>query len=182
MKCPNCGATNPEGMKFCGNCGRPLSSVTMPAVEVSESRMRRCVECGRTISWDAAVCMYCGHDYRPRSKPGSEGHLMTGGILVLLAGILGIALLTVTLNWTDLSPQTEVLAVMSYACGIIGIIGGYMAIARIMFPLAVLGAALSIFTPAFFFGIPGLILVANSQVRFKDYQAKQAQMMPPARM
>ena len=25
MRCPSCGFENPEGMKFCGDCGAPLS-------------------------------------------------------------------------------------------------------------------------------------------------------------
>jgi len=28
MKCPNCGAENPEGKKFCGDCGSPLNGLS----------------------------------------------------------------------------------------------------------------------------------------------------------
>ena len=166
---------NPEGMKFCGNCGRSLPAAAA-AVVPGETRQRNCVECGRPISWDASVCMYCGHDYRPKVKPGTEGQLLTGAILTLLGGVLGVALLTVSISFGHMSTSTEILAIISYACGGLGVIGGYMALARTHFPIAVLGAACAIFTPAFFFAIPGLILVSGSPARFKDYQRPD---MPP---
>ena len=56
MKCTNCGAENPEGRKFCGECGKKL--------EIAAPRM--CVSCGRPIPFDAMICQYCGHDYRPQ--------------------------------------------------------------------------------------------------------------------
>jgi len=56
MKCPNCGAENPEGKKFCGECGRRMDIVAT----------RTCTGCGRSISFEAVVCQYCGHDYRAK--------------------------------------------------------------------------------------------------------------------
>jgi hypothetical protein len=112
--------------------------------------------------------MYCGHDYRAKPKPGTEGHLLTGAILTLLAGIMGIALL-LAMSGGFYSFWYDSLRVLSFSCGILGVIGGYAALNRRWFPIAVLGAAASIFTPAFFFAVPGLILIANSATRFKDY-------------
>lgn len=167
MKCENCGMSNPEGMKFCGLCGRPL--VATPAVTV-DARSRNCIQCGRPIGWDASICMYCGHDYRVKPKAGTEGYLLTGAILTLLAGILGIALLlTIMSNGGLDDPWTNSLYVLSFSCAIVGVIGGFAALNRKWFPIAVLGAATAIFTPAFFFAVPGLMLIANSAVRFKDY-------------
>ncbi|MDQ1371209.1 MAG: hypothetical protein QG582_123 [Candidatus Thermoplasmatota archaeon] len=31
---------------------------------------RNCVACGRAIAWDANVCPFCGHDYRPAMSGG----------------------------------------------------------------------------------------------------------------
>ena len=165
MKCESCGMANQEGMKFCGVCGRPLAA---PPTGPADARSRNCVQCGRPIGWDAYICMYCGHDYKAKPKPGTEGHLLTGAILTLLAGIMGIALL-LTMSEGFHSFWGEPLRVLSLSCGIVGVIGGYAALNRRWFPIAVLGAAAAIFTPAFFFAVPGLILIANSATRFKDY-------------
>ncbi len=173
MRCDSCGSTNPEGMKFCGNCGKPLQMAPQPPPPVTtEMKARNCVACGRAIPWDAGICMYCGHDYRVRAstKPGTEGDLMTGGILTLLASILGIALLLfmyTSSGWDVFT--TNPIFVLSFACCVVGLAGGFAALASRFYPLAVLGSAASIFSPAFFFGIPGLILVAKSATKFKDF-------------
>ena len=67
MKCSNCGAENPEGKKFCGDCGKDLAR----NVETTDrSTDRICVSCGRNISWDHNVCPYCGYDYETRTALG----------------------------------------------------------------------------------------------------------------
>jgi hypothetical protein len=116
--------------------------------------------------------MYCGHDYRARIKAGTEGQLLTGAILTILAGILGIALLTIIVSQWNGSVTNTAFAVLSYSCSFLGVVGGFAALMRRWFPIAVLGAACSIFSPAFFFGIPGLVLIANSATRFRDYEGK----------
>jgi uncharacterized membrane protein len=114
--------------------------------------------------------MYCGHDYRAMPKKGTEGHLLTGAILTLLAGIMGLALLLTTMSSWDMDYIFgNAVWMLSLSCAILGVIGGYAALNRKWFPVAVLGAGAAIFTPAFFFAIPGLILIANSATRFKDY-------------
>ena len=43
------------------------------------SGTRNCVECGRSIAWDANVCQYCGHDFRvPMASAQPEDHVGTG--------------------------------------------------------------------------------------------------------
>jgi len=165
LRCEACGSVNPEGMKFCGNCGRPLAG---PPV-VAETKSRVCVGCGRPIGWDANICMYCGYDYRAKIKKGTEGNLLTGAILTLMAGILGMVLLMIIYTSSGLNGFSNPTFVLSLCCCIVGVIGGYAALTRKWFPLAVLGAAAAIFSPAFFFAIPGLILIAGSATRFKDY-------------
>jgi len=141
------------------------------AIEPADVKQRRCVECGRSISWDAFVCAYCGHDYRARSKPGTEGYLVTGAVLTIVAGILAILLLTIVVGQAgDLSIEVTTLVTISALCSILGVIGGLAALMRRWFPLAVLGAVCAIFGPAFFFAIPGLVLIVTSASRFKDFE------------
>ena len=118
--------------------------------------------------------MYCGHDYRAVPKKGTEGHLLTGAILTLLAGILGLALLLTTLSGGGIdSLFGDSLRVLSLSCAILGVIGGYAALNRRWFPIATPVAVAANFTPAFFFAVPGLVLIANSAARFKDFSDKK---------
>ncbi len=103
-------------------------------------------------------------------KKEAEGHLLTGAILTLLAGFLGmIILLAVFADSTSNLFTNNAIFVLSFICCVLGVIGGIAALMRRWFPLAVLGAAAALFNPAFFFAIPGLVLVANSATKFKDY-------------
>src|SRR5262249_37740184 len=46
MKCPECGADSPSGMKFCGHCGAPLG-FTCPSSNPPEHRF--CGQCGASL-------------------------------------------------------------------------------------------------------------------------------------
>ena len=168
MKCPECGVDNPEGMSFCGACGKPLET---PSVVPSPVRERYCVGCGRVIPWDVNVCQYCGHDYRAKPKEPVKQQsdwLLVGSILTVLAGIISILLLTlVYIDYGDMGTREVMLAVMLYAFATMAILGGIAGLARTSFTIAVLGAACGIVGPAFFFGIPGLVLIAQSMHRFE---------------
>ena len=168
MKCEACGATNPVGMRFCGSCGKPLPVVTAESVG---SRSRNCVHCGRSIDWDVNACMYCGFNYSlPAVKKGTEGYLVTGAILTLLGSIMGLALLVLIASEGDYGsmPQSGLLA-LSFSCCGVGLVGGAAALMQRWYPVAVLGAAAAVFSPAFFFAVPGMILIAHSAARFKDF-------------
>lgn len=168
MKCSQCGVDNPEGMRFCGACGKPLGT---PDVVASPVRERYCVGCGRVIPWDVNVCQYCGHDYRTRPKePAKEQSdwLLVGSILTVLAGIISVLVLTlVFVDYGHMDTRETLLAAMLYAFAALAVIGGLSGLARSSFTLAVLGAACGIVGPAFFFGIPGLVLIAQSMHRFE---------------
>jgi hypothetical protein len=45
---------------------------------------RNCVSCGRSISWDANVCPYCGHDYRMQMMAPMQGPQISDGMKILL--------------------------------------------------------------------------------------------------
>lgn len=164
MKCARCGADVPEGMRFCGMCGGQADA---PAVIPGETRARHCVSCGRALAFDANVCQYCGHDFRARPKDETKDYLTAGAVLTTVAGVFSIVLTSIIVySAGDLSSSGLALVLLIYGCAVMGIVGGMLAMMKRMFPVAVLGAACSIMGPAFFFGIPGLILIVKSSRQF----------------
>src|ERR1700747_591984 len=55
MRCSQCHAENPPGMKFCGHCGAPLG--------------RSCPSCGAS---NPAQHKFCGHCGAPLDGPGMQ--------------------------------------------------------------------------------------------------------------
>jgi predicted RNA-binding Zn-ribbon protein involved in translation (DUF1610 family) len=52
--------------------------------EAPSQQPRNCVSCGRSISWDANVCPYCGHDYRAQVYAGQQrGETISSGVKIL---------------------------------------------------------------------------------------------------
>jgi class 3 adenylate cyclase len=49
MRCPSCGYDNPEGLKFCGECGTPLSARCPACGFANPPRFKFCGECGAPI-------------------------------------------------------------------------------------------------------------------------------------
>ncbi len=146
-------------------CGRPAAA---QAVTQGDARARYCVGCGRAMPWDMEMCQHCGHDYRAPRKDASGDHLVVGGVLTTMAGVFSLVFTTIILFSTgDLADEGIAMAAVIYACGFMGILGGMLALTRNLFPFAVLGAACSVMGPAFFIGIPGLVLIAKSSARFK---------------
>lgn len=168
MKCSQCGAEVPSGLKFCGMCGRPVGA---PIVTPDEMRIRHCVSCGRAVAWDVNVCQYCGHDFRAppkdQAKDQSKDQLVAGGVLTILAGMLSIVLTTIIVSsQNELTDQATAMAMLLYVFGALGVFGGLLALMKRAFPVAVLGAACSVFGLGFFFGIPGLALIIKSSKAF----------------
>ncbi|MDH3364448.1 MAG: zinc ribbon domain-containing protein [Thermoplasmata archaeon] len=58
MKCRSCGSENPEGKKFCGDCGKDLAEASAGR---EEEPGRKCSACGRSIDMETNACPYCGH-------------------------------------------------------------------------------------------------------------------------
>ena len=167
MKCAKCGQDSPEGMSFCGKCGNALER---PAVTQDAPRNRYCVTCGRVISWEANVCQYCGHDFRPKppAKPAEGDQLVLGGILSILAGIVSILLVAaVNLDGSNMSNSEMLISSMLYLFAVLAVIGGLSSLARVSYTLSVFGAACGVFGLGFFFGIPALIFTARSPGEFE---------------
>lgn len=131
------------------------------------AQTRNCVQCGRSIAFDANVCQYCGHDYRVAiagpAPPKEKGVLsIIGGALLVVAGLMGLAvgavLLTFDLSELEAYVGIDVGLIEDFirTCGIIMIVlslipvlGGLMGVLRKHWGLAVLG------------GVVGLLLVAT---------------------
>ncbi len=47
--CPNCGASNPEGQKFCGECGKKLVKICSSCGRENEVTQRFCGDCGNKL-------------------------------------------------------------------------------------------------------------------------------------
>ena len=136
---------------------------------------RNCVSCGRSISWDANVCPYCGHDYRaamagaPQQKKESAMPLV-GGILIILAslgyfGAGGVLAGGSALVWDFGGGVGVACGVVLIILGIISLLGGIFAIQRKNFAIALIGG---IFVVPSILGLIGLILVAVSKDEFNS--------------
>ena len=157
----------------------------------SPSGTRKCVSCGREIAMDANVCQYCGHDYRMQAVPAAPAEKsvlsLVGGILILIAGIMGLAMggifLAIDANdldqWgVDVSGTLNVLEDILTVCGIIfvvlgliAVIGGFFGVQRKHWGIAILGGVLGLFCIGPWmlgsvFALVGLILVAVSKKDF----------------
>ena len=158
----------------------------------NSSGTRNCVGCGRAIAWDANVCPYCGHDFRaPVAAPPHEKTILSlvGGILILIAGIMGLALGAIIVvasdnvdtlaDWgVDVAGFGDLLSDILLVCGIIVIVlalivvvGGFFGVMRKHWGLVILGGVLGLFLIgpymlASIFALIGLILVAVSKKDF----------------
>ena len=70
--CPSCGTENPEGTKFCQECGTKLGQKnTCPACGTENPLgVKFCQECGAKLQSEAgpAVCPACGQENAPGTK------------------------------------------------------------------------------------------------------------------
>lgn len=63
MKCPNCNHENPEGNKFCAECGTKL---------MVNSSIIKCPNCHNQIPADSKFCPYCGTPITLHAKDNSR--------------------------------------------------------------------------------------------------------------
>jgi len=54
MKCPECQTENPEGMKFCGECGGKLESICPQCSFSNPPQFKFCGDCGHTLAEPAS--------------------------------------------------------------------------------------------------------------------------------
>lgn len=152
---------------------------------------RNCVKCGRSIAWDANVCQYCGYDYRAATAPAGPKEKsvlsLVGGILILIAGLLGLVMGAILLaidvdeldQWgVDVVGVTDVIEDILTICGsilvifgLIAILGGAFGVMRKHFGLVILGGVFGLlcigpYGLASILGLVGLILVAVAKKDF----------------
>ena len=156
----------------------------------TEGKTRNCTSCGRAIAWDANVCQYCGKDYRAEAaKPPHEKSALSiiGGILILVAGIIGLAMGGILLAidadqladyGLDVAGVTDIIEDILTVCGtilvvlgLIAAVGGFFGVMRKHWGLVVLGGVIGLFiiSPyliASLLSLVGLILVAISKKDF----------------
>jgi len=146
----------------------------------SGSGTRQCVSCGRSIAFDANVCQYCGHDYRagaPGAAPAKKKSALplVGGILIIIAGILelitGVSLIAggsalIDISFFDFGDIFVICGAIWALFGLIALLGGFFAIKREHFGLAVLGGILGL-GGYFILALIGLILIAISREEFE---------------
>jgi ribosomal protein L40E len=54
MKCPNCQFENPEGVKFCGECGSKIEKICPNCNSSNPPQFKFCGECGHNLTNPAA--------------------------------------------------------------------------------------------------------------------------------
>lgn len=172
------------------------SQVQIPAPQPPappQPLIRNCVSCGRSISWDANVCSYCGHDYRVQMMMGPPPPPRTlkpviGGVLIIIAALLalGMGAMAMTMDTQqvqdagvdipegmtaqDLQDVLNFCGAILLVFAVIAIIGGAFALGRKHFWLVVIGGVFGIFGIGMVIGailsLIGLVLVAVSKDEF----------------
>ena len=67
MQCPQCNTENPEGAKFCFNCGAKLAAV--------------CPQCGATLPPQAKFCFECGSAVEAPAVAAGLPLVLAGGLM-----------------------------------------------------------------------------------------------------
>jgi class 3 adenylate cyclase len=110
MDCPNCGSTNPEGKKFCGDCGAPLPVCCAACGAENPASKSFCGDCGAALTASTRASATGGvptpAEVRvaeplaspPASSPAAERRQLT----VMFSDIVGSTALSSRLDPEDL--------------------------------------------------------------------------------
>jgi ribosomal protein L40E len=96
VDCPKCGTKNPEGAKFCNNCGAVFEAAQKEGaakkVKAAKPEAQRgvCPKCGNLNPADAEFCFKCGTRFGPGG--GSLDGLMVLSLTGVLYTVLSAAL------------------------------------------------------------------------------------------
>jgi len=102
MKCPKCQFVNPEGARFCNDCGSKLEITCPKCGKVNPSGSKFCNECGQKLEKEEAI---------ERKEPSIEGERKQ--VTVLFSDLSGYTSMT-----EKLDPE-EVKEIMSQVFGAI---------------------------------------------------------------
>jgi ribosomal protein L40E len=170
--CTSCGARNPEGADLCNSCRTPLRHIITSNLPEGSTEQ----EC---VHWS--------------DKPTSSGRaakVMMAGILVLIAGVLGVAQAVLALSpdlgegfveaYEDLVPGASatgevldefvLLQIGVFLFGAIAIFGSMFALNQSRFDMSLVGGVFGVLAIGFLFGaflsLVGLILIVTSKKQF----------------
>src|SRR4029453_377427 len=76
MQCPSCGFENPEGLKFCEECGTRLVRACPNCGQQVRPTAKFCGECGTALTGQAAASLPGQQDVQPAQSSGSTARLM----------------------------------------------------------------------------------------------------------
>jgi len=206
VRCAHCGTFNRLGVEKCRLCGRPLEPEGQTADGIPV-----CISCGAHQHEGAETCTACGKPMRDvvrsnlpqdlpaeecvhwSDKPASAGRtakVSVAGILVLLAGFLGIAqaviLVTPEMSEEIVSGLEEaipgleavdnlmtdyvLLQAAFFVFGVVAVFGSMFALMGSRFDMSIVGAVFGILAVGFVFGavlsLAGLLMIATSRKEF----------------
>jgi len=189
--CPFCGADGQEYQFNCTKCGKEIPRGQkidpLSGARTTSAQTKACPICGRPMDIYASQCSYCSRPEADYSYDDSQGSYapetelpVIGGVLILIAGVLGLlhGLLTLgavgEVNALGYEVPGSVTCCAGLMClfGLIAVFGGYNAIKRGSVLLAIVGGILGILSIGFFIGallsLIGIILVAVSHAEFSE--------------
>jgi predicted ATPase/class 3 adenylate cyclase len=95
MNCPSCTASNPDGKKFCGECGSPLPRSCPSCGSGNPASNRFCGDCGAPLGGDKSVS---GREPMPQARAEAERRQLT----VLFCDLVGSTELSAKLDPEDM--------------------------------------------------------------------------------
>jgi class 3 adenylate cyclase len=108
MRCPGCGFENPEGLKFCNECGAPLRMPCAQCGFMNQPQAKFCGECGAalpSLAQASAAPLLSSRPHEPRRY--TPGHL--GEKILHSKAALEGERKQVTVFFTDLKGSMELL-------------------------------------------------------------------------
>jgi predicted amidophosphoribosyltransferase len=190
VRCPFCGADGQEYQFNCTKCGKdlprgqkidPMSGTATPS-----GATKPCPICGRPMGIYANQCAYCSrpetdYSYGTEEVYASDSQLpVVGGVLILIAGILGIleglltlaAVSSVSAAGYTLPGSVTCCAGLLCIFGLIAAAGSFSAIGRHSVVFAIVGGVFGILAIGFLIGavlaLIGIILVAIAHDEFSE--------------
>ncbi len=206
VTCPMCGVLNDPGADRCRLCG-----ASMPHEHVVKPGSNVCAHCGQPLEKGAEVCNACTRPVREvvmsnlpihvgeaecvhwSEKPSASGRsarVAVAGILILMAGALGIGQAVIAID-PELSgslasaiggfvPGIEtvdewvteylMLQAWTFIAGLLAITGGVFALTGTRYEFALMGGVFGVLAVGFlmgaFLGLLGLLLVIFSKKEF----------------
>src|SRR5437870_10119 len=122
MRCPSCGLENPEGMKFCGECGSSLKNRCPSCGAENPLRFKFCGDCGSSLNVQSpAPKTPASHLPPPDPKLEGERRHLT----VMFCDLVGSTALSEQLDPEELR---DVIRAYQQSCAeVIERFGGYIA-------------------------------------------------------